>query len=101
MENQSYWQKNINKLSESNPIYILRLPGVFGKWSKPNYNSVVSTFCYNIIRDLPININDPNTKIELLYIDDLISEFVDIINKRDKSNDVYFITSAKQFYKFK
>ncbi len=91
-------EEYLSKLSESNPIYILRLPGVFGKWSKPNYNSVVATFCYNIIRGLPININDPNAKIELLYIDDLISEFVNIINKRDKSNDVYLYNISKTVF---
>ena len=54
----------LSKLAKSNPeiqISNLRFPGVFGKWSKPNYNSVVATFSHNIINDLPINIHNPNT----------------------------------------
>jgi UDP-2-acetamido-2,6-beta-L-arabino-hexul-4-ose reductase len=58
------------------PIYIYRLPGVFGKWSRPNYNTVVATFCYNIARGLEINISDPNYKIELVYIDDVVRHFL-------------------------
>lgn len=58
------------------PIYIYRLPNVFGKWCKPNYNSVVATFCHNIANNLPINIDDKDTAIELLYIDDLVSQFL-------------------------
>lgn len=56
-----------------NPCVIFRLPGVFGKWCKPNYNSVVATFCYNIARDLPITINDPGTRLRLVYVDDVVA----------------------------
>jgi UDP-2-acetamido-2,6-beta-L-arabino-hexul-4-ose reductase len=59
-----------------NPCCIYRLPGVFGKWCRPNYNSVVATFCYNIARDLPITISDRNAPIRLVYIDDVVSEFI-------------------------
>lgn len=55
---------------------IYRFPNIFGKWCKPNYNSVVATFCHNIARDLPITINDPETELELLYIDDLVAELL-------------------------
>lgn len=55
-----------------NPCVIFRLPAVFGKWCKPNYNSVVATFCHNIARDLPIQINDPEASFRLIYIDDVI-----------------------------
>jgi UDP-2-acetamido-2,6-beta-L-arabino-hexul-4-ose reductase len=65
-------------------IYIFRLPGVFGKWSKPNYNSVVSTFCYKIANDQPIEIHDKNTKIELVYIDDLIINFLRLLKNATK-----------------
>ncbi len=58
------------------PVYVYRLPGVFGKWCKPNYNSVVATFCYNISHDIPIQINDPSFELSLVYIDDVIEEFV-------------------------
>ena len=57
--------------------YIFRLKNVFGKWSRPNYNSVVATFCYNVSHDLPININDPERKLELVYIDDVVRSFID------------------------
>jgi len=57
------------------PVYVYRLPGLFGKWSRPNYNSVVSTFCYNISRDLPIQINNPDQLLTLAYIDDVVAEF--------------------------
>jgi len=63
------------------PVYIYRLPNVFGKWSRPNYNSVVSTFCYNISHNLDIIISDPKRELELVYIDDIIDEFVSLLNK--------------------
>lgn len=64
--------------------YIYRLPGVFGKWCKPNYNSVVSTFCFNIINELPIKINDPSYELKLVYIDDVVDEFVNVILGKNK-----------------
>ena len=57
-------------------VFVYRFPNLFGKWCKPDYNSVVATFCHNLSRDLPIQINDPNTKLELVYIDDLIEEMI-------------------------
>ena len=59
-----------------NPCVIFRLPGVFGKWCKPNYNSVVATFCHNIARDLPIQINDPQASLRLVYVDDVVTAFL-------------------------
>jgi len=59
-----------------NPVVIYRLPGVFGKWCKPNYNSVVATFCFNLARDLPIQINDPNALLRLVYVDDVVTAFL-------------------------
>ena len=59
-----------------NPCLIFRLPGVFGKWCKPNYNSVVATICHNIARDLPIQINDPSTILRLVYVDDVVTAFL-------------------------
>jgi UDP-2-acetamido-2,6-beta-L-arabino-hexul-4-ose reductase len=58
------------------PAIIYRLPGVFGKWCKPNYNSVVATFCHNIARGLPIQINDPAARLQLVYVDDVVSSFI-------------------------
>lgn len=59
-----------------NPVFIFRLPNVFGKWARPNYNSAVATFCHNIARDLPIQINDPSAVIRLVYIDDVVNNFL-------------------------
>lgn len=57
-------------------VLVYRLPNVFGKWCRPNYNSAVATFCYNIANDLPITINDPNVTMNLVYIDDVVNEFI-------------------------
>lgn len=63
-------------------VLVYRFPNVFGKWCRPNYNSAVATFCHNVARDLPIQVNDPTTKLELLYIDDLVSELLDALEGR-------------------
>jgi len=68
-----------------NPIYIYRLPGVFGKWCKPNYNSVVATFCHNISNNLSIQVNDPSFELSLVYIDDVVREFVKTIQGKQDS----------------
>uniref|UniRef100_UPI0025F2F6A3 polysaccharide biosynthesis C-terminal domain-containing protein n=1 Tax=uncultured Ruminococcus sp. TaxID=165186 RepID=UPI0025F2F6A3 len=60
-------------------VYVYRFPNLFGKWCRPNYNSAVATFCNNIANDLPIQVNDRSTQLELLYIDDLIEEMLDAI----------------------
>ena len=60
----------------TSPVSIFRLPGVFGKWCKPNYNSVVATFCHNIARNIPVQVADPEANLELVYIDDLVSAFI-------------------------
>lgn len=62
------------------PIHIFRLPNVFGKWSRPNYNSAVATFCHNIARDLPIQVNDPNATLTLVYVDDVVQEFARVLD---------------------
>lgn len=59
------------------PVMIYRMPNVFGKWSRPNYNSAVATFCYNTARDLPITVNDPDRVMRLCYIDDVMDEFTE------------------------
>ena len=64
-----------------NPVAIYRLPNVFGKWCRPNYNSVVATFCYNIANDLPIRINDPATQLSLVYIDEVVTEFISVLGR--------------------
>lgn len=60
--------------------YVYRLPNVFGKWSRPNYNSVVATFCHNIAHDLPIEIHNPHSPVELVYIDDVITSFITLLD---------------------
>ena len=64
-------------------VLVYRFPNLFGKWCRPNYNSVIATFCNNIANDLPIQINDRNTELELLYIDDLISEMLDSLEGKE------------------
>ena len=61
------------------PVYIYRLPNAFGKWSRPNYNSAVATFCYNVARGLPITVNDPSVMLRLCYIDDIVAEFLRVL----------------------
>ena len=57
-------------------VLVYRFPNLFGKWCRPNYNSAVATFCYNTAHDLPLQVNDPSTRLELLYIDDLVEEML-------------------------
>lgn len=64
-------------------VLVYRFPNLFGKWCRPNYNSVVATFCNNVANDLPITINDRNTQLELLYIDDLVEEMISALNGRE------------------
>lgn len=64
-------------------VAIYRLPNVFGKWCRPNYNSVVATFCHNLARNQPITISDRNRTLELVYVDDVIQQFVDELAKRE------------------
>jgi len=65
-------------------VFVYRLPNVFGKWCRPNYNSAVATFCNNIARDLPITVNDPEVILKLVYIDDVIEEFVKVLEETVK-----------------
>lgn len=67
--------------------HIYRLPNVFGKWCKPNYNSVVATFCHNISQDLSIQINDTNKVLDLVYVDDVVNAFLKLISADDKTVD--------------
>lgn len=61
-------------------VYIYRFPNVFGKWCRPNYNSAVATFCYNIAHDLPIQVNDRSTLMHLVYIDDVVEELLQALD---------------------
>lgn len=64
-------------------VLVYRFPNLFGKWCKPNYNSAVATFCHNMARDLPITVNDRNASLELLYIDDLVTEMLDSLEGKE------------------
>ncbi len=64
-------------------VLIYRFPNLFGKWCRPNYNSAVATFCNNIANNLPIQVNDRSTELELLYIDDLVEELLDAMEEKE------------------
>ena len=64
-------------------VLVYRFPNLFGKWCRPNYNSAVATFCNNTANDLPITVNDRATKLELLYIDDLVAEMLDALEGKE------------------
>lgn len=79
------------------PVHILRLPNVFGKWCKPNYNSAVATFCHNTARGLPIQVNDPAARVTLVYVDDVIDRFVQLMDGADAERPDGFSTVAPQY----
>lgn len=68
------------------PVYIYRFPNVFGKWCRPNYNSAVATFCHNIANELPIQVNDRNTLLRLVYIDDVVEELLQALDRHPHVN---------------
>ena len=80
------------------PVHVFRLPNVFGKWCRPNYNSAVATFCHNLARDLPIQINDPAAPVTLVYVDDVIDRFVQLMDGADAALDAEgFATVTPQY----
>ncbi|MDR4925442.1 capsular polysaccharide biosynthesis protein CapF [Peribacillus simplex] len=72
-------------------VYVYRLPNLFGKWSKPNYNTVVATFCHNIARGLDIEINNPDAELNLCYIDDVLEEFLRALDNHPTVLDDYCV----------
>tara|TARA_Y100000768_G_C23932549_1_gene660881 strand:+ start:253 stop:1347 length:1095 start_codon:yes stop_codon:yes gene_type:complete len=88
---KKFYKKKKYKLS------ILRLPNIFGKWGRPNHNSVVATFCYNSSRNIKSNVNNPEQTLKLLYIDDLILQIMKILKRR--KNILY--PEIKTIYKIK
>jgi UDP-2-acetamido-2,6-beta-L-arabino-hexul-4-ose reductase len=82
-------EQTVQLLAEEtgNPVSIFRLPGVFGKWCKPNYNSVVATFCHNIARNIPVQISDPEFTVDLVYIDDVVNVFIDKLFNMNRGLD--------------
>jgi len=85
-------EKSIEKYSIKNgvPCFIYRLANVFGKWSKPNYNSVVATWCHNVTRDIEIQVNNRDTKLNLVYIGDVIHAFIDHLYVSKNNSKLYY-----------
>jgi UDP-2-acetamido-2,6-beta-L-arabino-hexul-4-ose reductase len=80
------------------PVHVFRLPNVFGKWCKPNYNSAVATFCNNIARGLPVKVNDPAAPVTLVYVDDVIARFLQLMDGADaRRNEGGFDDVAPQY----
>ena len=82
-------------------VLVYRFPNLFGKWCRPNYNSVVATFCHNYAHDLPITVNDPKVELEMLYIDDLVEEMLDALEGREhrcEFEDVKTVLTSKGRY---
>jgi len=74
---------------------VYRFPNVFGKWCKPNYNSAVATFCYNISHDLPITVNDRNHMMTLVYVDDIVDELINALSEKENREDNYCKVSTE------
>ncbi len=80
------------------PVYLFRLANVFGKWCRPNYNSAVATFCHNLARDLPVQINDPAAPLRLVYIDDVILAFLAALDSQPGPRDAAgFVPVAPEY----
>lgn len=78
--------------------HVFRLPNVFGKWCRPNYNSAVATFCHNIARGLAIQINDPAAPVTLVYVDDVVERFIELMDGADAAVDAEgFATVTPQY----
>ena len=73
-------------MDEGVKVLVYRLPNVFGKWCRPNYNSAVATFCHNIAHNLPITVNDPNHMMTLVYIDDVVDEIINALSGSETHN---------------
>ena len=100
----------LNLREQGVPVSVFRLPNVFGKWAKPNYNSAVATFCHNIVNDLPIQIHDPTAVVNLVYVDDVIEHFLALLDAKcmgeafETVQPVFQITVgelAEQLYRFR
>ena len=77
------------------PVHIFRLPNVFGKWSRPDYNTVVATFCHNISRGLPVRVSDPDVLITFAYVDDVVARFTSLV--MDETSAESEITGVLKF----
>jgi len=75
-------------------VYLFRLPNVFGKWSRPNFNSVVATFCHNVARGLPIDVHDADAVVRLVYVDDVLDSMTGLLGPQDQAGG--FVDVAPQ-----
>ena len=78
--------------------HVFRLPNVFGKWCRPNYNSAVATFCHNIARGLPVQVNDPAAQLTLVYVDDVIARFLQLMDGAAASTDAQGFATMTPLY---
>lgn len=76
------------------PVFIYRLANVFGKWCRPNYNSAVATWCYNIAHDLPIMVRDPAATVTLVYIDDVVKSFIGHLKNPEKQSGILSVSTS-------
>lgn len=81
-------------------VYVYRFPNVFGKWCRPNYNSAVATFCHNISRNLPIQVNETNPALTLVYIDDLVKELISALNGEVNISETYNKNQCESEYRY-
>ena len=72
------------------PVYIYRFPNVFGKWCRPNYNSAIATFCHNIAHDLPVQVNGRDTRLQLVYIDDVVESLTGLLEGKEERDEEGF-----------
>ena len=70
-------------------VLVYRFPNLFGKWCRPNYNSVIATWCYNTANDIPLSVNDPSVELELCYIDDVVNEMLDALEGKEHKDKNY------------
>ncbi|MEG0571415.1 MAG: NAD-dependent epimerase/dehydratase family protein, partial [Oscillospiraceae bacterium] len=75
-------------------VFVYRLYNLFGKWCRPNYNSVTATFCYNVAHELPIEISNENTELSLCYIDDVVTEFINALRGNPTQNGKFMTVKA-------
>lgn len=77
------------------PVFVYRFANLYGKWSRPNYNTVIATFCHNIARNIPIQVNDPNVEITFQYIDDVVSELINCLEGNATKSGVFYNVPEK------
>lgn len=95
-------EKNLQRFADlqKSKIYIYRLTNVFGKWCRPNYNSVVATFCNNIAKNISIQVNNRDSELKLIYVDDIVDEIINLIEQLPEI-DINAVKEISPFYSIK